>query len=179
MLFAPTLDITATTYEYNLVGSIMMQMKEPMEIDEIAEPMDEDDEDEPMMIDESASIDTAENPMELEEEDDIDGTIEMMETDENEMIIDDTMASAGAVHSVELHSTAEHTTNQDSPQEEDDATTNEMELEETQSVNDITNMMAGMSLHILSGNKRQPPVEENIDEPVRHHRHHLRIQSRW
>ena len=139
-----------------------------MEIDVIVEPMDEDEEDEQMMIDESASIDTAENPMELEEEDDdIDGTIEMMETDENEMIIDDTMASAGAVHSVELHSTAAHTTNQDSPLEEDDATTNAMEVEETHSVNDITNMMAGMSLHILSGNKRQPPAEENIDEPVR------------
>ena len=98
MLFAPTLNINATNYEYSLVGSIMTQMKEPMEIDAIAEPMEEDEEDEPMMVDDSASADTTENPMELDEEVDIDidGTTEMMETDENDMIIDDTEASTGA-----------------------------------------------------------------------------------
>ena len=164
MLFAPTLNINATNYQYSLVGSIMTQMKEPMEIDEIAEPMEEDEEDEPMMIDDSASADTTENPMELEEEVDIDidididGTMEMMETDENDMLIDDPEAPAGAVQAT-------------------DATTDDMvylismmermELKEKDSIDDITSLMTGMSLHSISGNKHQHAAEENDDGPLR------------
>ena len=160
MLFAPTLNINASNYEYNLVGSIMTQMKEPMEIDAIAEPMEEDEEDEPMMVDDSASADTTENPMELDEEVDIDidGTTEMMETDENDMIIDDTEASTGAGQAMDA--TTDEVVSLTSMMER-------MLLKEKDSINDIMSMMAGMSLHSISGSKRQPIAEENDDGPLR------------
>ena len=158
MLFAPTLNINATNYEYSLVGSIMTQMKEPMEIDAIAEPMEEDEEDEPMLVDDFTSAAPTENPMELEEEVDIDGTMEMMETDENDMLIDDTEAPAGAVQATDA--TADEMVSLTSMMER-------MVLREKDSINDIMSMMEGMSLRSISGNKHQHTAEETDDGPLR------------